>query len=166
VIRGAERVLIVLPAPDRPAPTPPLSQLTVVTSPASSEEREAMLPKLREWAARIWTFPEVILGPNEPIRVCWKAGTNIHWCEWAKQEFPGLVWDDTETSRQLVEHYDSTNLSRLEFVKIALECLVHRAQKGRLQLHYSGDLSYVLMGFLRLRPIINQHDSSLQAFAR
>ncbi|KAK3357252.1 hypothetical protein B0T25DRAFT_151711 [Lasiosphaeria hispida] len=166
VIRGAERVIIVLPAPDRPAPTPPLRGLVVLNQPASGSEIAAMMPSLREWGARIWTFPEVVLGPDRPIKVCWKEGNHIRWCEWTKQEFPALVWDDTETSRQLIEHYGTTNLSRLEFVKIALECLMHRARQGNLQCHYRGDISYVLMGFLRLRPIINRHDSSLQAFAR
>jgi hypothetical protein len=132
---------------------------------------------LREWGARIWTFPEVLLGPEKPIRIYWKENheeeidnqrvqvATVHWYELEKQQFPGLVWKDEDLSMQMVRHYKNTALSRLEFIKIALNCMLHRQEKG-IQWHYPGDLSYVLMGFLRVRPPIDKYDSSLQAFAR
>ncbi|KIW17844.1 hypothetical protein PV08_05039 [Exophiala spinifera] len=166
VIRGADHVIIVLPPTDRQAPTPPLKDLTVDGQPALTEERDDTKQRLKEWAARLWTFPEVILGRSEKIMVCWRKGGSINWYELEKRLFPIQVWNDNETSRQLVEHYGSTNLSRIEFVKIVLECLLHRQVETKVELYYPGDISYVLMGFLRLRPTVNCHDSSLQAFAR
>jgi len=121
---------------------------------------------LKEWGGRVWTFPEVLLGPDEPIVICWKDNAVIHWFELLKKGFPVEVWDDPNTSMQMVQHYSGkTILSRLELIKITLECLKNRMETG-IGWHYPGDLSYVLMGFLRIRPPINKHDSSLQAFAR
>jgi len=126
---------------------------------------QATFSRLREWGARVWTFPEVLLGPDKPIRICWKEDEAIHWYELEKQHFPGFVWDDEAASMEMVRNYNNTALTRLEFVKIALNCLLYRQKRG-LQWHFPGDLSYVLMGFLRVRPSINKYDSSLQAFAR
>jgi len=66
---------------------------------------------------------------------------------------------------QMVRHYRNVTLTRLGFVKIAMDCLLHRQQQG-IQWHYPRDLSYVLIGFLRIRPPINKYDSSFQAFPR
>jgi hypothetical protein len=126
---------------------------------------QAVLPRLREWGARIWTLPEVLLGPDQPIHICWKDNSVVQWYQLHKQHFPGYVWKDRENSMQMVHHYNNTALSRLEFVKIAMNCLTSRQESG-IVWHYPGDLSYVLMGFLRIRPPINKYDSSLQAFAR
>ena len=167
MIRGASRVVIVLP--DSTGSTcPKLKDLLIDGSakdPNNDPADQAMVLRLREWGTRVWTFPEVLLGPDQAIRICWKDNHTIHWYELEKQQFPEYVWDDRESSMQMVRHYRNVALTRLEFVKIAMGCLLHRQQKG-IQWHYPGDLSYVLMGFLRIRPPINKYDSSLQAFAR
>lgn len=116
----------------------------------------------------MWTFPEVLLGPDVALHICWKTESEIQWYELKKHEFPEKVWtDDSKRSMQMVRHYKNIALTRLEFVKIVMDCLLHRQQqKNGINWHYPGDLSYVLMGFLRIRPPINKFDSSLQAFAR
>jgi hypothetical protein len=76
--------------------------------------------------------------------------------------FPLRAWRDSLNSRQLIEHYSNLHLSRLELVKIALECLMSREFRA---LH-PGDRVYVLMGLLRIRPPIDKTDSAFQAFAR
>lgn len=146
-------------------PCPRLRELVVDNSITELSEETGTFVRLTEWGARVWTFPEVLLGPDLPIRICWKNTSTIHWSEFKKNDFPGKVWKDSERSMQMVRHYNNTNLTRLEFIKIALGCLMTRQQNDH-QWHYPGDLSYVLMGFLRIRPSINKYDSSVQAFAR
>ena len=79
-----------------------------------------------------------------------------------KSRFPARAWGDPATSRQLIDNYDNIRLSRLELVKVALDCLMSR----ELTVHYPGDRTYALMSLLRLRPPIDKKDSSFQAFAR
>jgi hypothetical protein len=165
VIRGADKVVVVLPDSVE-GRCPKLRELAVNDrSMDPPNERSDTMLLLKQWGARVWTYPEILLGPDQPIRVCWKSTSTVHWFELNKRDFPASVWEDSESSMQMIEHYTNTNLSRLEFIKIALTCLMNRQRKG-IQWHYPGDLSYVLMGFLRLRPPINKYDSSLQAFAR
>ena len=154
--------------PDRSGqPCPLLKKLSVSESPVDlkSNAAEVVYPDLREWSARVWTFPEVLLGRNEKIQICWLVKHEIQWFELKKDQFPKYAWRDARTSMQLVRHYGNTALTRLEFIKIAMACLVQRSGDG-IQWEYAGDLSYVLMGFLRIRPPIDKYDSSLQAFAR
>lgn len=67
------------------------------------------------------------------------------------------------TTFQLVDHYEgSLILSQLELVTLALECLHNRDTEQYLP----GDISYALMGLLRVRPQIDSTDSAFQAFAR
>ena len=133
-----------------------------------SDLGEVALGCLKHFGRGIWTFPEILLGPKNPIVICWRADFMIRWCEREKKDFPTQVWEDGASSKQLVENYDNTSLTPLEFTKIAMGCLMSRqnAHGGGVNMHFPGDLSYVLMGFLRIRPPINQFDSSLQAFAR
>jgi hypothetical protein len=64
---------------------------------------------------------------------------------------------------QLVDHYEGNLiLNQLELVTLALECLHSR----KTSLKFQGDVSYALMGLLRIRPKIDQSDSAFQAFAR
>jgi hypothetical protein len=130
-----------------------------------SEAAMAVYRHLKVWSARVWTLPEVLLGPDVKINICWLVNQKIQWYEISKDQFPGHAWDDKETTMQMVRHYKNTAMTRLEFIKIAMACLVNREAHG-IQWKYPGDLSYVLMGFLRMRPPINKYDSSLQAFAR
>lgn len=159
-------MIIVLPdVSERPCPK--LRELSVCTTSTdvNSAAGQAVFPRLKTWSARVWTLPEVLLGPDKAITVCWRKNHEIQWYQLEKHHFPGYAWEDAETSMQMVRHYKNTAMTRLEFVKIAMACLVNRQNAG-IQWHYPGDLSYVLMGFLRIRPPINKYDSSLQAFAR
>jgi hypothetical protein len=148
-------------------PCPLLKKLSVCETPAGFDTAavQAVHPHLRTWSARVWTLPEVLLGPDKAIKICWLMNHEIQWYELEKHHFPGYAWVDAETSMQMVRHYKNTAMTRLEFVKIAMACLINRQDYG-IQWEYPGDLSYVLMGFLRIRPPINKFDSSLQAFAR
>lgn len=66
-------------------------------------------------------------------------------------------------TRRLVDHYEGNlTLSRLELVILALGFVSNRTTSRRL----NGDVSYVLMGLLRQRPVVDRTDSEFQAFAR
>lgn len=125
------------------------------------------LELLREWGMRMWTWPEVLLGPaREKIQVYTRGGDLANPQELSKMEFPAQVWDDGEVARQLIDNYDNTlTLSRLELVVLALESLKLRVEKGTTK-YLEGDLSYALMGLLRQRPRVDKTDSAFQAFAR
>ncbi|KAI1466142.1 uncharacterized protein F4812DRAFT_98305 [Daldinia caldariorum] len=119
---------------------------------------------LQAYGDRLWTLPEILLCPSErriKLHFYGKAGPPE---ELAKRDFPArAVWKDADRVRELVDHYESTiDLSPLELVSIALECLAERnTQKFR-----EGDIAYALMGLLRRRPMTNDKDSSFEAFAR
>lgn len=140
IVRGAEHVIIIAGNPETPSPS----------------------DSLREWGERIWTFPEVLLAKGNTISVFDLKKNRRQLESIAKAKFPIRVWNDPDYSRQLIEHFTNLHLSRLELVKVAVECLMNRAFKPM----YAGDRSYALMGLLRLRPPIDRNDSSFQAFAR
>ncbi|AEO67483.1 uncharacterized protein THITE_118127 [Thermothielavioides terrestris NRRL 8126] len=127
---------------------------------------------LRVWGRRVWTLPEILLSKGDSVTVMQcgmrksdnqrEPELHIEFREIRKAVFPSVAWPDPLTSRQLIEHYSNLHLSRLELVKIALECLMNRS----LQVKYRGDRSYALMGLLRSRPPIDRSDSAFQAFAR
>ena len=121
---------------------------------------------LRVWGQRIWTLPEVILSRGDTVTV-WHCGQRpgqrpVDVRELPKALLPTEAWSDASNSRQLIEHYTNLHLSRLELVKIALECLMSR----RFRSLHPGDRVYVLMGLLRIRPPIDKSDTAFQAFAR
>ncbi|KAK4193995.1 hypothetical protein QBC40DRAFT_48483 [Triangularia verruculosa] len=121
---------------------------------------------LRVWGDRVWTLPEIVLSKGESVTV-WHCGTRpsmrpYQSTEIPKALFPTYAWADALNSRQLIEHYGNLHLSRLELVKIALECLMSR----RFRAMHPGDRVYVLMGLLRIRPPIDSTDTAFQAFAR
>ncbi|KAM5451274.1 hypothetical protein MaudCBS49596_003980 [Microsporum audouinii] len=123
---------------------------------------------LREWGARVWTLPEIILSKGDSVSVARFSGNSdsirdlVNLERIPKSQIPSRAWSDAPCSRQLLEHYSSLHLSRLELVKIILECLMHRNFKEM----YPGDRSYAMMGLLRIRPPINREDTPFQAFAR
>ncbi len=122
---------------------------------------------LRVWGQRVWTLPEVVLCQSDHVTVvhCGKRPGNqrpIEFRDIPKALFPRHAWNDPLQSRQLIEHYSNLHLSRLEMVKIALDCLMSRKFKSM----HPGDRAYVLMGLLRIRPPIDTTDTSFQAFAR
>ena len=55
---------------------------------------------LRQWGSRMWTYPEVLLSPNDDIKVFFRIGKRIRTI--AKKHFAGEVWIDASTSRQLL----------------------------------------------------------------
>jgi len=123
---------------------------------------------LREWGTRMWTWPEVLLGPiGEKIVVYTRGGVNWETpLEYHKLDFVSKVWSDHDVARQLIDNYENTlTLSRLELVILALECLASRVEHGTTKFA-EGDLSYALMGLLRQRPQVDASDSAFQAFAR
>lgn len=116
---------------------------------------------LRQWGSRMWTYPEVLLSPNQDIKVFFRIGKRIRTI--AKKNFAGEIWTDALTSRQLLDHYaHSLVLSQLELVTNALSCLYSRQTTEYLP----GDYSYALMGLLRVRPQVEPSDTASQAFAR
>ena len=121
---------------------------------------------LRVWGERIWTLPEVILSKGDSVTV-WHCGDRPEGRAYEMREIPKALlpteaWPDAHNARQLLEHYSNLHLSRLELVKIALECLMSR----RFRPLHAGDRVYVLMGLLRIRPPIDKSDTAFQAFAR
>ena len=124
---------------------------------------------LKVWGQQVWTFPEIVLSQGNQVPVA-----HLHYDAYSnsvvldrferipKHDFPYRAWTDSNTSRQLLENYSTLHLSRLELIKIALECVMKRD----LRLAYDGDRSYALMGLLRIRPPIDKSDTSFQAFAR
>lgn len=122
------------------------------------------LTLLREHGSRMWTWPEILLGPKEePIHVWTRDSRHKTPILFSKLSFAERVWNDAEIARQVVDHYEGTlTLSRLELVVIALDALKCRETKEFLP----GDLSYALMGLLRQRPQVNKDDTAFQAFAR
>lgn len=123
---------------------------------------------LRELGKRVWTLPEIVLSKGDYVSVAYSTGglndepIDISLKTIPKNQLPSIAWDDALCSRQLLEHYSSLHLSRLELVKIILECLMSREFK---ELN-PGDRTYAMMGLLRIRPPINRDDSPFQAFAR
>jgi len=143
-MRGAEAMAIAIGAPSKDIP--------------GTKEL------LQHWGRRLWTFPEVLLSPNDEVRVYARKGQLDTPLIIPKNHFAEKVWaDDAKISRQLIDHFEgSLKLSRLELVILTLECLQSR-QAGQ---YLPGDHSYALMGLLRLRPKIDHTDSAFQAFAR
>lgn len=117
---------------------------------------------LKDWGNRLWTVPEALLAPTEHrITICAVGAEQPE--SVAKRNLASRVWDDADSMRQLVDHYESSiTLSTLEFISIALECLQRRQTEKRM----SGDVAYALMGLLRQRPKVDKRDSAFQAFAR
>lgn len=120
--------------------------------------------QLQQWGSRVWTFPEVLLSPEEKVSVYYRTGDPSKPEIISKNQLASKMWpQDAQTSRQLIDHYlGTTNLSRLELAVLALKCLYARQTQEK----YDGDHAYALMGLLRIRPPIDKDDSQFQAFAR
>ncbi|KAI1408859.1 hypothetical protein F5Y13DRAFT_182401 [Hypoxylon sp. FL1857] len=124
---------------------------------------EKTIEWLQTYGDRLWTLPEVLLCPSDPIKLHFLGGPESPE-EVPKRSFPArAVWRDAHLVRQLVDHYESTiHLSPLELVSIGLECLSTRGT----QTFNKGDVAYALMGLLRRRPKVVKADTSFEAFAR
>jgi hypothetical protein len=143
IIRGAEHVIIIA----RNA------------KPVRANDPNTQTKALQGWGKRVWTLPEVILSKGNYVTtvINLDQGSQV-----PKVRLAEIAWPDAGDSRQLVEHFTSPPLSRLELVSVAMKCLDNRQLRGK----YRGDRSYALMGLLRVRPRIDTNDSSFQAFAR
>jgi hypothetical protein len=117
---------------------------------------------LLDWGKRMWTVPEALLCPSEHRITVYGTGP-AEPEKIAKRNLAGRVWDDADTIRQLIDHYEGNlHLTQLELISIALECL----QRRQTEMRNAGDVAYVLMGLLRLRPKVDKADSDFQAFAK
>lgn len=136
----------------------------VVGAPAGTEAVTTTQQLLKVWGERMWTLPEALLSPSGRDILVYTRGQNLRSpLRVSKKNFAALTWDDAAVTRQLIDHYEgSLILSRLELVILALQCLNNR----RTSQYFKGDLSYALMGLLRLRPNVDSSDSAFQAFAR
>lgn len=120
---------------------------------------------LRDWGARMWTLPELLLSaPHKRIRVYDQANAG-HVVASSKRGLGYLAWkDDWLEASQLIDHYEGTvHLSQLQLISIAHTCLRKRAT---IKLFKPGDVAYALMGLLRRRPQTVATDSDFMAFAR
>uniref|UniRef100_A0A0B7KGH8 Uncharacterized protein n=3 Tax=Bionectria ochroleuca TaxID=29856 RepID=A0A0B7KGH8_BIOOC len=120
---------------------------------------------LRQWGSRLWTLPELLLCPNEyRIKLC-VAGDVNEPKSLAKRNFAERAWDDAESVKELVNHYEgSAILPPTQLISIALECFARRKTDQFSQ----GDIAYAVMGLFpdSQRPVVNQNDSGFRAFAR
>ena len=150
IIRGAQHTIIIAGSgrPEEPADLKNPNALTEVEQ-----------NTLQQWGRRVWTIPEVILARGETVTVIINGAKPR---SFDKVLFAQQAWNDADESRQLVENYTTVHLSRLELVNIAWKCLKNRELKEM----WPGDRSYALVGLLRLRPKIDNRDTSFQAFAR
>ncbi|KAF2171454.1 hypothetical protein M409DRAFT_18571 [Zasmidium cellare ATCC 36951] len=143
--------------------------LTIICGPTLDQHLDRSLGRLStaadwllDWGKRLWTLPEALLCPSEHRISIYAVGIEEPE-RIAKRNLPGRLWDDAATIRQLIDHYEaSLQLTQLELISIALECLQRRQTEKR----NAGDVAYALMGLLRLRPKVNKSDSDFQAFAR
>ena len=146
IMRGAQALVIVVGARAGDRGTPRTQEL------------------LKGWGKRMWTLPEALLSPEGREILVFTRGQSLDSpLKVSKKNFAALAWADAAVTRQLMDHYDgSLILSRLELVILALYCLNKRDTIE----YFQGDLSYALMGLLRLRPKVDGTDSAFQAFAR
>ena len=148
VVRGAKQLAIVVGHPINERGNP-------------VAQREMLL----EFGSRMWTLPEVLLSkPGAPIRIYTRGLQNFEECD--KSSIAVRIWDDAHHTRQLMDHYEgSVVLSVLELIVVALQCLNSRSIEEE-NLSIRGEMSYVLMGLMLQRPIVDLNDTAFQAFAR
>lgn len=148
VVRGSHSLIVVV----GPSYTPSYSK--------DGKSEDA----LRDWASRVWCWPEVLLSPRSSEISIYSRGGSIDSPNTVqKRDFAALAFHDAPIARQLLDHYEgSLILSPLELISIALECLSTR----KTDVYLPGDISYALMGLLRRRPKVDKSDSAFQAFSR
>ncbi|KAK7229904.1 hypothetical protein V2G26_002074 [Clonostachys chloroleuca] len=120
---------------------------------------------LRQWGSRLWTLPELLLCPNEYRIKLYAFGESKEPKELAKRNFAERAWEDAESVKELVNHYEaSAILTPRQLIEIALECFARR----KTDQFSAGDVAYAIMGLFpdSQRPQIDQNDSGFRAFAR
>lgn len=157
IVRLSHAVIIALPNPGR------------------GREEEAWTEKLSEFGDRMWTFPEVLLSPNTTIDIYMAQQSKTPFTSITKANFPQYAWRDEYDARQLMDHFlGSLHLSRLEFAKIAVRCLLLRAKIAEEQMVdpelssklLLGDMAYCYQGLLRVRPVINTKDNEWEVLVK
>lgn len=118
---------------------------------------------LRQWGERLWTLPEALLCPSNHGIIVYsirEAGATVEKIE--KRNLAVHVWEDAETVRELVDHYEgSISLTQLELMTIALQSLQRRQTVPRM----NADVIYALMGLMRERVTVRPNESAFKAFA-
>ncbi|CAH0034064.1 unnamed protein product [Clonostachys rhizophaga] len=120
---------------------------------------------LRQWGSRLWTLPELLLCPSEYRIKLYMAGDTNEPKSLAKRNFAERAWDDAESVKELVNHYEgSAILPPTQLISIALECFARRKTDQFSQ----GDIAYAVMGLFpdSQRPMVDENDSGFRAFAR
>jgi hypothetical protein len=109
IVRGAHSLIIV-----------------VGPGPRDLEGQATVQSMLQHWGSRLWTLPEVLLiTPRQPITVYSRGDDKT--LVLPKNQFAKMAWSDSETTRQLIDHYEGNlTLSRLELQSIALQSLFAR----------------------------------------
>lgn len=119
------------------------------------------------WASRMWVLPELLLTPNEERVWLYTQQPGIEPEDIAperiaKRNLPERSCSDAEDVKQLIDHYEGTvQLTQLELLELALDCLRRRTTVGRT----NADLAYALKGLLRRRPETVKNESGFEAFA-
>ena len=152
VIRGAERVVVMLPDQQNKPNPKTMDQL------------------MEEWGNRMWTIPEGLLAPGD-VHFCQSHGmadpqiTTLHKTELSARAWKDKPADDEDPpTRILAESFQGTlDLSRLELFSTALTALGDR-EPGNL--FTDADIAYALMGLLHFRIEPDETDSVFQAIAR
>jgi hypothetical protein len=140
------------------------SLVIAVGRPHSVTDYKSTEELLIGWGDRLWTFPEALLAPPRQAILVYTRGDENNPLHLSRMELVDRIWkNDRLRARELIDDHDgSLTLSRLERVIIALGCLMSRTTGS----HANGDVTYALMGFMRLRPTVDKTDSAFQAFAR
>lgn len=132
-------------------------------APKQSHNDDSRAQWLLGWGTRIWTLPEMLLCPPEyRVKVYARDEPGNARLELAKRNLALHAYEDAHQVRQLLDHFESLQLSRLELSSIALSCF----QERKSNYGYTGDVVYSLMGLFRSRPKVDTNDSEFEAFAR
>jgi hypothetical protein len=119
------------------------------------------------WASRMWVLPELLLSPTEHrVSVYTQqkgvAPEDMVPEEIAKRNLAEESCSDAADVQHLIDHFEgSIQLSKLELMQLALDCLSRREAQGRTD----ADLAYALKGLLGRRPETVKDESGFEAFA-
>lgn len=107
----------------------------------------------------------MLLWPSEYQVELYVAGDFDEPRELAKRNFAERAWDDSDTIKDLVNHYEGSAIFRpLLLMATVSECF----SREKLDQFSPGDIAYAIMGLLpdRQQPTVDEADSGFQAFAR
>ncbi|KAK1457309.1 hypothetical protein CCUS01_01777 [Colletotrichum cuscutae] len=160
IVRAAHSMIIAI----GPSANDKVASILASTEPPEYK-RENVTPWLRQWGSRLWTLPELLLCPAEYRIRLYVLGDQAEPKELAKRNFAERAWDDAESVKELVDHFEgSAILTDLRLIEAALACFSRR-QTDQFN---KGDIAYATMGLFpnRHRPPVNKEDSGFQAFAK